>query len=247
MKFKKNIGLPLILISVFLGLILAFSVIQTKDTTDLHHLKSELNAAQEKLKALEERNQLLEDAVTNPIKAYGNETREELKKQGLNDNLILQTDERWASLPYGWGIYSTFDKNACAIASLSMINANYQKGDLSVQNVLDWAKNDYFTDDGTSWNIFPAFAQHYGYTYTDLGDNIEDALPYLNQGIPVVASVKPGIFTSVGHILVLSSANDQGIHLLDPNDDAKKRHSLTTYSNEQIQNELAHLWVYKPE
>ncbi|WEV60851.1 C39 family peptidase [Streptococcaceae bacterium ESL0729] len=244
MKFKKKIGMPLILISVFLGLIFAFSAIQTKDTTDINHLKNELRTTQDKLKAAEDKNQALEEAVANPIKAYGNEARAELQKQGLNANLILQTDERWANLPYGWGTYTTFDKNACAIASLSMINANYQKGDLSVQNVLDWAKNDYFTDEGTSWNIFPAFAEKYDYNFTDLGDNIDSALSYLSQGIPVVASVKPGIFTSVGHILVLSSLDDQGIHLLDPNDDAKKRHSLTAFSKEQIQNELAHLWVY---
>ena len=33
------------------------------------------------------------------------------------------------------------------------------------------------------------------------------------------------------------------IRLLDPNDDAKKKHSLTWFTPEELQNEAAHLWV----
>lgn len=167
-----------------------------------------------------------------------------MKKQGLNSCLILQRDERWAKEPYGWGIYTTVDKNACAIASLSMINAYWKNTELTMTDLLKWAGNDYFTDSGTSWNIFPEFAKNYGYTYTDLGTQLDKALPYLKQDIPVVASFNPGIFTSVGHIMVLIHANDEGICVLDPNDDLSKKNSLTRFSTADVQKSLAHLWVF---
>lgn len=249
-KKKKRINLP---ISLLVILLVIFGVLQVAHAHKVHSLNQTIQTAQAATTKQKAENQKLQTEVSElqeeikaPIKAYGNKTRATLKQAKLNDHLILQTDERWANQKYGWGQFSTVDKNACAIASLSMINAYWDDSkELSVNEVLKWAGNDYFTDYGTSWNIFPAFAQKYGYTYKDLGSNLSAALPYLKKGIPVVASVHPGLFTTVGHILVLSHADDKGIQVLDPNDNALKKHSLTPFPNDTIQEELSHLWVFE--
>lgn len=241
-KLKTHVKGYLVLTGVFLLSLTCTNIVHSITKTNLN---DKLVKADKELKKNKSYIDSLEAEIKKPFKTYGNKTRASLKEKRLNSSLILQRDERWSKEPYGWGINTTVDKNACAIASLSMINAYWKNTELSITDVLNWAGNDYYTDYGTSWNIFPAFAQNYGYTYTNLGTQIESALPYLEKDIPVVASFNPGIFTSVGHIMVLSHADEDGIRILDPNDDVSKKFSLTTYSTEDIQASLAHLWVFE--
>lgn len=139
----------------------------------------------------------------------------------------------------------TLDINGCAIASLTILESILKDELLEPQVILDWAKDDYFTDGGTSWSIFPAFAKEFGYEFEDLGDNIENALRYLDAGNPVIVSAKPGYFTTVGHIMVLTDYTDEGIKLLDPNDTARKQHSLTTFPVDDVKGEFMHYWGVK--
>ncbi|MEJ6348859.1 C39 family peptidase [Holzapfeliella sp. He02] len=186
-----------------------------------------------------------QEQAANPVKLYGLEARKELESRQLNANLILQRDERFAQLEYGHGDYHTLDKNGCAIVALSMINAYFDHKTTTPNQVLDWAQNRYFTDYGTSWQIFDDFAKTYGYHVADLTDNLDLALSYLKDNIPVVISVNPGKFTKVGHIMVLTSLDNEGkIHLLDPNDDETKKHSLTAYTPDEIKTELKNMWVF---
>jgi hypothetical protein len=76
-----------------------------------------------------------------------------------------------------------------------------------------------------------------------LGTDIQNARPYLEKDIPVLAAAKPGMFTTIGHTLVLTHVSDRGFRLLDPSDNSLKNHSLTTYSEEQLSPELVHYWV----
>lgn len=238
---KKSVKLILLLIFIFFAI---FLIMIKASNNHVNALQSELLATKGDLKKSKKQIHSLQEEVKFPLKSYELKTRKELQSEKLNSNLILQTDERWANKSYGWGTYTTVDKNACAIASLSMINAYWKHTPLTINSVLNWAKNDYFTDSGTSWSLFPAFAKEYGYEYKDLGTNISNATSYLKKGIPVVISVKPGKFTSVGHIMVLSHFDGKNIRLLDPNDDAKKKHTLTNFSELEMQQELTHIWVF---
>ena len=179
-----------------------------------------------------------------PQQTYATKVNEQLKKEDLFPYLILQTDERYDELKYGWGSHETLGVNGCAITSLAIIESIHQKKLLEPQVVLNWANNDFFTDEGTSWSIFPAFAKEFGYDFEDLGDNIDNAIRYLDKGVPVVVSAKPGLFTTVGHIMVLTDYTEDGIRLLDPNDTAKKNHALTGFDPEEIENEFTHYWVF---
>ncbi|MDM8183283.1 C39 family peptidase [Enterococcus cecorum] len=241
-KLKKKVKRVLLLILACICLLIGFSV-----KNHLHQRQIEAQQQEKilkkKAKAKQEKAKQLAFEKKNPQRTYGEKTRKKLAKESLNSYLILQTDERWAKKKYGWGEDTTFAKNGCAIASLAMIESYWQKKLINPTTVLSWAKDDYYTDQGTSWAIFPQYAQQNNYQYLDLSDRIQNALPYLKKGIPVLISVNPGKFTPNGHIMVLSAYNGKKIRLLDPNDDAKKKHSLTWFTPEELQNEVAHLWV----
>ena len=241
-KLKKKVKRVLLLILACICLLIGFSV-----KNHLHQRQIEAQQQEkilkEKAKAKQAREKQLAFEKKNPQRTYSEKTRKKLTKENLNSYLILQTDERWAKKKYGWGESTTFAKNGCAIASLAMIDSYWQKELIKPTTVLSWAKDDFYTDQGTSWAIFPQYAQQNNYQYLDLSDRIQNALPYLKKGIPVLISVNPGKFTPNGHIMVLSAYNGKKIRLLDPNDDAKKKHSLTWFTPEELQNEAAHLWV----
>lgn len=245
-KLKKSVKKVLLLFSLIL-----FALITTRlYVVQKHHIELEKKATQlvalkKRTKEKQERQEKQEkQEKLEPYKTYSSKTKEKLSADHLNSHLILQTDERWANSHYGWGAVPTIAKNGCAIASLSMVNAYFNKSTDTPNKVLKWAGDNYFTDGGTSWNIFPDFAVQYNYNFINLGDNIDSAIPYLEQGIPVVASMHAGDYTTVGHILVLASTNSKGIRMLDPNDNVQKKNSLTTHSTEKIQSNLNHLWVF---
>lgn len=239
MNKKNQIRLMSVLTGLLAIIIVGVFWYQRNQTTHQQALEQSLSQSQQLIEATSKQEQ-----TDNPVKTYGMEARKELESRHLNANLILQRDERFAKLDYGHGDYHTLDKNGCAIVALSMINAYFDHETTTPDKVLDWAQNRYFTDYGTSWQIFDDFAKNYGYHVADLTDNLELATSYLKIGIPVVISVNPGKFTKVGHIMVLTSMDEQGIHLLDPNDDDTKKHSLTTYTVEDIKSELKNMWVY---
>lgn len=180
-----------------------------------------------------------------PQQAYAEKVNRQLAKEQKSPFLILQTDERYRDLHYGGGLRDTLDINGCAIVSLTIVESLFNEKLVEPKVVLDWAKDDYFTDGGTSWSIFPAFAKEFNYEFEDLGDNIENALRYLDSGNPVIVSAKPGYFTTVGHIMVLTDYTEEGIQLLDPNDTARKQHSLSSYPVDEVKGEFVHYWGFK--
>ena len=106
---------------------------------------------------------------------------------------------------------NTFADNGCAIASLAMIDSF---GEIRHQNQTifsNWAGNQfYLADQGTSWQIFPQFAEHFGYQFLDLGNSFEEAYKMIQQGFPVIVSVQPGTFTTTGHLMVLALNREGG-------------------------------------
>lgn len=160
--------------------------------------------------------------------------------------LILQTDEKWGSTAYGSGSgENTLAANGCAIASLAMVLSYWQNQDVKPTEISNWAQNNYYiADEGSAWTIFPAFGEQYGLTCQDLGNNLTAAQSYLNQGIPVVVSVKAGDFTNDGHIMILRDWTEAGITVNDPNDTPEKKHYQQVYTPETIAGQGINYWVY---
>lgn len=162
--------------------------------------------------------------------------------------LILQTDPIWANESYGTGGSdpNTLAIKGCAIASLAMVLSYYQSTDVTPTEILNWSGNTYYeSGSGTAWTIFAAFASQYGLEYHDLGTDQTNVQAQLDQNKPVIVSVKPGEFTTVGHIMVLmKDVSGNGVKVFDPNDSPTKKHYQQTYSLSTILNQASNAWSF---
>jgi hypothetical protein len=164
-------------------------------------------------------------------------------------NLLLQTDDRWKSTPYGIGNPdgNTLEINGCAIVSLAMVSSFLDKKEYTPQDILDWSKNDYYLEgEGTAWAVFSDFAMVKGYQFEDLENDMTAVEEHLKQQHPVIISVKPGVFTETGHIMVLSGTNNGKFWVNDPNDSEEKGHSIKEFTADELLNEALNFWtIYK--
>lgn len=167
----------------------------------------------------------------------------------LSIPLQLQTDEKWKDTPYGIGNPdgNTIGINGCAITSLAMVTTFLDAKHTTPQDILNWAKNDYYLEgEGTRWAIFPEFAELKGYQCEELGVDMAAVEAQLKQNHPVIISVKPGYFTETGHIMVVTGMKDGKYWVNDPNDSETKKHSKKTFSAEELTNEAMNFWaIYK--
>lgn len=238
-KLKKGIKIILVLLIIVCVLSIIVGIQQHKiDCLELKQIKDSKEIHQ--LKVQVEREKRLTE---NPKEAYALRVKEILKQEKLNHWIILQTDERFRSLPYGWGPEPTLEVNGCVIDALAMVDSWIQNREISPKEILKWSKNTYFTDQGTAWSIFKDFASKFGYQYKDLGNDLENTIPYLEKDVMIIASAQPGIFTFSGHAIVLTHYDKNGFRLLDPNDDPTKKHSLMFFSKEELETNLVHYWM----
>lgn len=188
-----------------------------------------------------------------PKKTYPEQINEDLS-QGKFANripihLLLQTDDRWKATPYGMKNPdgNTLEINGCAILSLAMVSSFLDNKQYTPQDILNWSKNDYYLEgEGTTWSVFSDFALEKGYQFEDLEMNITAVEEHLKQKHPVIISVKPGLFTEVGHIMVLSGINNGKFWVNDPNDSEAKGHSKKEFTANQLTNEALNFWtIYK--
>lgn len=158
--------------------------------------------------------------------------------------LLLQNNPAWATATYGNDdSTNTVRDNGCAILSLAMVTSFWEKKTVSPATILNWSKNNYYVpQQGTSWQIFPDYAAAKGWKCDNLGANWNVAQQTMARGIPLIVSMKPGTFTTTGHIMVITSTNGK-IHAYDPNDNPQKRHAFTAYLPTTFQNEAANYWA----
>lgn len=163
----------------------------------------------------------------------------------LDIPLYLQKDPKWRTLQYGTDTTRQLGENGCAILSLAMIHAYYNpQATVTPQTILDWSKDQYYVhNQGTSWNIFYDFAQSFNYQFTNFGNNFEEAMQAVNQGQAIVATVKPGLFTETGHILVIRGYQDGQVYVNDPNDDPSKMFSIKAIPAQTMMEEGVNYWA----
>lgn len=159
--------------------------------------------------------------------------------------LLLQTDPAWKDYSYGTDGSRELWENGCAILALAMIDSFYQSQSWSPEEIADWAGDDYYLDgQGSTWSIFPAFAQERSYQVDNLGNSVHQAIESLGNGAVVVVSVKPGYFTHVGHIMVLRGYGDYHFYLNDPNDDPAKMHSIQPIHVDLLEKDALNYWAF---
>ena len=132
--------------------------------------------------------------------------------------LFLQWDERWGYSNYG---NSPMAINGCAPTTLAMAIVGLT-GDTSItpQVIANYSMdNNYYVDGiGTSWELISSGANYFGINSKHIHISEQSIISTLKKGNPIIISVKPGLFTTTGHFLMITALNEDGtVKINDPN------------------------------
>ena len=155
--------------------------------------------------------------------------------------LLLQWDERWGYAFYADDMIAV---NGCGPTAIAMVAAGLT-GDNTVTpyKVAQFsAENGYYAgDSGTSWTLMTDGAQQFGIYGEEMGLSEGEVFSALENGHPIICSMRPGDFTTTGHFIVLTGLEDGKIRVNDPNSRVRSE-KLWDYS--KLEYQINNLWVY---
>ncbi len=155
--------------------------------------------------------------------------------------LLLQWDERWGYAFYADDMIAV---NGCGPTAIAMVAAGLT-GDNTVTpyKVAQFsAENGYYAgDSGTSWILMTDGAQQFGIYGEEMGLSEGEVFSALENGHPIICSMRPGDFTTTGHFIVLTGIEDGKIRVNDPNSRVRSER-LWDYS--RLEYQINNLWVY---
>lgn len=153
----------------------------------------------------------------------------------------IQWDRRWAYDSLGSDDIAV---GGCGPTSVAMAFGGLLKDESITPKEIAKIENEagYYTQYGTSWAFFDYIAKYYNITCENLPLNKEYLDNSLSKGKPVIMSVKPGRFTTVGHIVLIVGIDDNGQYIInDPNSLGK---SLKSWSFEELSEDMRALWAF---
>lgn len=154
---------------------------------------------------------------------------------------IYQIDPAWSELPYAGG---TIRQNGCGPTCLTMVYI-FKTGRTDMTPVdmcaLSEAGN-YAPTGATEWSFMTNGAWQLGLNGTQLYNDRDSMAQALRSGVPVIAAVRPGTFTNVGHYIVLYGIDDADqIGVYDPNSPSR---SARRWGVVEVLNEIEAMWAY---
>lgn len=154
---------------------------------------------------------------------------------------LYQTDPAWASEPYAGG---TVRSNACGPTSLAMVYVCLTgRTDMDPASMAAFADEHNFAPTGaTEWSFMTEGAAMLGISSTHINPTRRSITEALAGGRPVICSVDPGDFTSVGHYIVLRSIDERGmVEVFDPN---SPYNSARRWGIQRILNQTKACWSF---
>lgn len=162
---------------------------------------------------------------------------EDMKNDGIP--LLIQWDERWGYGKYGENIVGT---NGCGPACMAMVIAGLtgNTGVTPYTMAIYSEEHGYLTGDGsTMWSFITDGGEEFGVLGQAISLNEETVIDTLEQGFPVICSVRPGDFTDSGHFIVLTDYAGGKIKVNDPYSYAN---SEKLWEFEVLQPQIKNLW-----
>lgn len=171
-------------------------------------------------------------------KASGEITRSELEERFP---LFLQWDIRWGYASYG---NSNIGMSGCAPTCLSMVIVGLTGNkDATPAQVASFAyENGYYIEGtGTSWSLMTNGCLEYGISGREIGLDKDIIFRELEQGHPIICSVRAGDFTTLGHFITLVGVEDGKIKVNDPNSTYR---SNETWEYDRLMGQIKNLWSF---
>lgn len=154
---------------------------------------------------------------------------------------IYQIDPAWSELPYAGG---TIRENACGPTCLTMVYI-FKTGhtDKTPVDICALAEaGNYAPTGATEWSFMTSGAWQLGLNGTQLYNDRDSMTQALRSGAPIIAAVRPGTFTNVGHYIVLYGIDDANqIGVYDPNSASR---SARRWGVIEVLNEVEAMWAY---
>lgn len=153
---------------------------------------------------------------------------------------LYQIDPAWADEPYAGG---TVGENGCGPTCLAMAYvALTGRTDMDPATMAAFSEREGYTVDGmTAWALMTEGAHALGLTSEELPANAASIRAALEAGQVIIASVRPGDFTTTGHFIVLAGIAANGeLEIRDPNS-AERTHE--TWGIERVLGQCANLWA----
>lgn len=153
-----------------------------------------------------------------------------------------QGEEPWGPMPYTstGNASQTIKTSGCGPTSMAMVMKSYGVStdpSLTAQYSLD---HGYRTaNSGTSWGFFGDIGQNAGLEVTNFG-GVDTAKKYLDDKIPVIASMGPGTFTKGGHYVVFSGKDGENVTVNDP---ASRQRTGNTYDADFALKQAKNFWA----
>jgi hypothetical protein len=159
---------------------------------------------------------------------------------GLAIPHYFQNDYR--NVRYGSG---TLPSTGCAPTSIAMV-ASYLSGkDVTPADVVGKIGNAYYEPgSGSSWSIFAGTAGLWGMSCSNLGLSLSKAQEALSAGQPVIASMKPGLFTSSGHFIVLRGIQGDKFLVNDPNKRNYEKYQTDLFDIKTVSSQAKNYWSF---
>ena len=149
--------------------------------------------------------------------------------------------------PYG---DDTIAGSGCGPTSFAMIASDYLGRDITPVDAVSWCGNTYYVGGvGTSWSYFAAAASHFELPCTVVEtSDINTVVQELKNGNLTISSQGPGLFTSGGHFIALSSVDSSGgIRVRDPNKNnaVNKGYKDRIFTTSEIDAAAKNYWIFK--
>lgn len=155
---------------------------------------------------------------------------------------FIQWDERWGYEKYGPDYFAI---NGCGPSSLAMVIVGLTGNtDVNPKVIAEFSEeNGYIVNGvGTSWQLMTEGAKAYGLKGEELPLYENAVINTLKKGQPIIVSMAPGTFTSVGHYIVLTGVDSYNKIIV--NDSDSKIRSNKTWDIDVFMKEAKNLWTF---
>lgn len=176
--------------------------------------------------------------LTEEAAVKGGITKDDMEKEFP---LFLQWDRRWGYAHYG---DDNIAQSGCGPTCLSMVAVALTRNVLSTPDaVAAYAEQNgyYYPNQGTAWSLMTEGCGEFGVRGEVLPLDKNVIFKALENGNPVICSVRPGDFTAVGHFIVLVGVKEDKLVVNDPNSTIR---SSMLWDYEQIKDQISNLWVF---
>lgn len=154
--------------------------------------------------------------------------------------LLLQWDARWGYVRYGDDLLAV---TGCGPTCLAMAAAGLT-GDNAITPaaVAEQAQRDgYWVDGVTSWGLMTDGCRAWGLVSEELPLTESAVTGALDEGRPIICSVRPGDFTTTGHFILLAGLEEEGLRVNDPN---SPQNSDRLWTYDELEPQIRNLWAF---